>query len=280
VSKTDKNVLIITMDVNFGWTQRFLLRSDAHHDNIDCRQDLEKDHLDEAKKDDAGIIDTGDLFCAMQGKYDPRKSKSKCRPEHQVDNYLDALVYTAADFYEPYAKNFVSLGIGNHESAVKKNHETDLSQRLADRLNDRTGSQIAVLGYTGWIKFHFKVHKTHRERQVLWYTHGYGGGGPVTHDYIQSTRQQVYIENADIMCSGHVHRSWLKDDIKLRLKENGQVERRQLWYVKLPTYKDAYKKGQGCGFEVEKGHGPRPLGAWWLEFTYHKDNIRTRIYKA
>lgn len=246
VAKTDRNVLTVTMNkVKNGWSQRFLLRSDAHHDNIDSRWDLEKDHLEEAKKIGAGVLDCGDLFCAMQGKYDYRSDKSKCRPEHQVNDYLDALVYTATDFYQPYAKNFIMLGIGNHETAIAKRHETNLSQRLADRLNDRAGSSIQVLGYSGWVRFQFRIHKTSYYRQVLWYTHGYGGGGPVTEDMIQSSRQRVYVENADIMISGHVHRSWLQEYVKLRCKENGQVERREGWYCKLPTYKDAYKTGEG-----------------------------------
>jgi len=53
-----------------------LLRSDVHHDNPKCNQDLERKHLDEAIEYDAPIIDNGDLFCAMQGKWtsDPTRT--------------------------------------------------------------------------------------------------------------------------------------------------------------------------------------------------------------
>ena len=57
------------------WEQWFLLSSDRHHDNPKTRQDLEQEHLKEAKERNAGVIDIGDLFCAMQGKYDRRASK-------------------------------------------------------------------------------------------------------------------------------------------------------------------------------------------------------------
>ena len=40
----------------------------------------------------------GDVLCLMQGRYDPRGSKASVRPEHQVDNYLDAVISTAAEF--------------------------------------------------------------------------------------------------------------------------------------------------------------------------------------
>ncbi len=281
VRKTDLNALEIRLNATGGkkWEQWFLLRSDVHHDNPHSDRELETYHLKQAVEKKAGIIDCGDLFCAMQGKYDRRSNKSSLRPEHQVDDYLDALVRTATDYYEPYARNFINFGYGNHETAIMKNHETDLTQRLAATLNDRTGSKIATLGYTGWIKFMCNITKTRRQSRNLWYTHGYGGGGPVTQDMIQSSRQQVYIQNADILLSGHVHRSWTQEFVKHRLTDSGKVERREGIYVKLPTYKDTYGKGQK-GFEVEKGMGPRPIGAYWLRF-YNKDNmIRFSVVKA
>jgi hypothetical protein len=250
-----------------GWERWFLLRSDAHHDNPACDQDMEKRHLELALERGAGIIDTGDLFCAMQGKWDKRSDKSNVRPEHQGGDYLDALIRTAADFYEPFAHNWLVIGTGNHETAVKKRHETDLTQRLVATLNDRTGSTIQGGAYTGWVRFLFTRWDTECTSRVLWYTHGYGGGGPVTQDMIQANRQQVYIENADLMMSGHVHRSWNAEFVRHKLNTAGTIERREGLYIKSPTYKDGYGDGRD-GYEVEKGHGPRPMGAYWLRFFY------------
>ena len=242
------------------------------------RQDLEKRHLDQAKECGAGILDFGDLFCAMQGKYDKRSCKSAVRPEHNNARYLDSLVETAADFYEPYAANWLIMGRGNHETAIKKRHETDLTERLVALLNDRTKSNIQASGYTGWVRFLFKRDKQAASR-VLWFTHGYGGGGPVTEDTIQAKRQQVYIEGADIMCSGHVHRSWLQEFVKLKVNQSGNLESRTGWYVKTPTYKDSYEDGFES-WEVERGMGPRPLGAYWLRFSFERDQIQMAIEKA
>jgi hypothetical protein len=264
--KTDSNALRIEIPTGPGQEHWFLLRSDAHHDNPHCQREMEKKHLEEALELNAGIIDVGDLFCAMQGKYDPRSSKTNLRPEHQRDDYLDALISTTADDYADYAKNWITMSPGNHEAAIKKRHETDLTQRLVAVLNDRTGSNIQCMGYTGWIRFVFAYGKNKSVSKTLWYTHGSGGGSPVTHGIIASARQNVYIENADIMVSGHVHRSWVQEYIKTRLTNIGQIVRRICFYVKTPTYKDAYADGQ-AGFEVETGHGPRPLGAYWLKFT-------------
>ena len=68
ISKVSKNVVEITVEMNRNrdWEQWVLLRSDVHHDNPKCDQDLERKHLDEAKECNAPIIDNGDLFCAKQ----------------------------------------------------------------------------------------------------------------------------------------------------------------------------------------------------------------------
>ena len=53
-TKVGRNVLVLRMDeLRGGWEQWFLLRSDAHHDNKYCRQDIEKAHLEEAKAKNA-----------------------------------------------------------------------------------------------------------------------------------------------------------------------------------------------------------------------------------
>lgn len=279
VEQSEDGVVIIRMSgIKEGWRQLFLLTSDRHHDNPHTRQDLEKKHLKKAKERNAGIIDLGDLHCAMQGKYDPRSKKADCRPEHCDGDYLDLLVDSASDFYAPYASNWVVMAEGNHESAIRNRLETSLTKRLAGKLNDKTGSNIFTPGYEGWIKFFFERHGTCRSSKTLWYTHGYGGGGPVTEDMIQSNRQRVYVD-ADIMVSGHVHRSWCQEFCKVGLDHLGRQYRREGWYIKTPTYKDAYGSS-GASFEKERGHGPRPLGAWWLEFFYESGQIKMRPFKA
>jgi len=248
-----------------------LLRSDAHHDNPHCDREMEARHLKQAVERNASISDHGDLFCAMQGKWDKRSSKDTILPEHQCGDYLDALVRTAADFYQPYAHHFAVMGLGNHETSISKKHETDLSGRLVATLNDRTGSNINAGGYTNWINFQF-YSASRRFALRLWATHGYGGGGPVTQDMIQATRQREYVEGADIMALGHTHDAWCSERTKIRLSKDGhRQETRPLWQVKLGTYKDEYGEGAG-GWATERGIPPKPKGAWWLRIVLHPEN--------
>lgn len=258
------------------WT---LLATDEHWDNPKSDQKLQKKHLDQAIERDASIIRAGDYFCAMQGKYDKRSDKSSVRPEHQSGDYLDRLVRTAVDFNEPYAGHIIAWGVGNHESSIRKQHETDLVERVCASLSDRTGAALHSGGYTGWVVYRFRMSKTCTVVKRLWYMHGYGGGGPVTQDTIQAQRQKVYVENADVMFSGHTHDAWAMNTVRLRLNQEYEIEKRNVWYVKGCTYKDEYGNGEG-GWHVETGKPPKPIGAWWLRSYHEGTSVKQQVIFA
>jgi hypothetical protein len=116
-------------------------------------------------------------------------------------------VNTASEYLKPYAKLVTVRGAGNHESAIHKNHETNLVERLTERI--RANGGIARRGgYSGYVRFHIYNGKRQNNSLKLWYFHGSGGGGPVTRGVIQTNRQSVYVSDADIIATGHVHESW------------------------------------------------------------------------
>lgn len=274
-----RNVTMVTVPVKKqGDSVTFLVQSDEHWDNPKCDLKLLKKHHDEAVERGAGIIKVGDTFCAMQGKYDRRSDKSSLRPEHQCGDYLDRLVSTAADFYEPYVENIIVMGDGNHETAIRKNHETDLLERLCGTLADRTGVKVQHGGYTGFVRFQFH-YRSERRSVVMVYAHGWGGGGPVTKDTIQAHRMMARYDGADIIVSGHTHDLWKLRDIKTGVSQHGKVVKRPVTILKCGTYKDAWDEGVG-GFEVEKGHPPKPIGAWWVTMTYRGDGVQISAVEA
>jgi len=276
-----RNVFNVEIEAkrNTGWEQSVLLTSDRHWDNPDSNWDLQKAHLDEAKDRKAPVLDIGDFFCAMQGKYDKRACKSKVRPEHQTDTYLNSLVTTAADFFRPWADRLVMVATGNHESAIKKRHEIDLIQMLVGALN-AGGCNVCSGGFSGWVRFSFPG-SGGRKAINLHYDHGYGGGGPVTKGVIQSNRRANYLPDADIVVSGHVHEQWVLDIQRVRLSQQGKVYHDTQTHVTLPTYKEEYKDGFG-GWHCETGKPPKPIGAAWLVFYYsrRKDQILHEIRPA
>ena len=252
-------------NIKAGWEQWALLTGDRHHDNLHTRHDLEREHLEQAKARKAFVLDVGDSFCAMQGKYDPRADQSQLRPEDRGNNYLDNLVKNAAAFYGPYAHLFTVWGQGNHETSILNRHNTNLTDRLVHRLNSDGGGQCFVGGYGGWLALQFVLWGTQTARINLKYHHGAGGGGPVTRGVIDTNRQAVYLPDADIVVNGHSHDQYYLPIARERLTMDGKVSRDIVHFIRTGTYKDEYGDGSK-GFHIEKGRPPKPLGAVWLRF--------------
>jgi len=275
------STLRITMQHKADWEQWFLLTSDRHWDNPNSDWVMQKRHLDEAIERNAGIIDNGDFFCAMQGKFDKRSDKAEIRSMHlpqKGETYLDLLVKTAADFFEPYAKNFILMGQGNHESSIKRNHETDLNQRLVATLNDRTGSTIQYGGYASWIWFMSRNGQSDTRSIKMYRTHGFGGSAPVTRGIIQTNRRQASITGADIIMSGHIHESWIIDLPSESIDNAGVPYLRETTHLCLPTYKEEHLDHNG--WHTEKGHNPKPLGAYWLRLYYRNHTLHRELTRV
>jgi hypothetical protein len=257
-----------------GDEQWVFLKSDDHWDNPKCKRKLLKKHLDKAVERQAPIIGGGDLFCAMQGKYDKRSAKSDLRTEHQNGRYLDSLVDTAAEWYAPYAKNMVCEGHGNHETAIQKNHETDLTDRLCSSLRSNGGITEAM-GYGYWVRFQLRRNKQCKSFLMKVY-HGSGGGGPVTKGVIQTNRRAVYLPDANIVMGGHIHEAWNVCLTRERVNEANNLYHENQWHVCTPTYKEEYGDGSK-GWHIERGGPPKPLGGYWLRFYYESDQFHFDI---
>lgn len=275
--KTERNVVNIAFDgITTGWEQWVLLSSDRHHDNPKCDRALELEQLKKAQERNAIILDFGDMFCAMQGRYDPRRSMSEVRPEDKADNYLDLIIQHAAEFYAPFVDNFCMIGVGNHEQSILKNNSVSLVDNLIHRMNTDYKGSVQRGYYGGYVRFLFKINKTKRMARNLYYHHGAGGGGPVTLGVIQTNRQAVYLPDADIIVNGHTHDSWIVTRKRQRLTTKGKIRNDLLWFVRTPGYKDGWTDGAE-GFEVETWKQPKPLGAAWLHFYYHGGTVLEKI---
>ena len=265
VSEQSRNVHSVRMQAtNAKWEQWFLLSSDRHHDNAHTSQSAEKKHLNMALERGAGIIDVGDMHCAMQGKWDKRSDLTATRPEQQQGRYIDSLVECASEFYAPYAQNFVVIGRGNHETAILKKHETDLTERTCERISAISGSKVHSGGYGGWIRFIISLNGS-KTQCNLKYFHGSGGGGPVTRGVIQTNRMAVIFPQAHIIVSGHTHDQWIVPIAREKLYKSGRVGTDEALHVRCGTYKDEYADGFG-GWHIERGGPPKSIGAMWLRF--------------
>ncbi len=282
VDELSRNIhrINITLD-GVGDEQRVLLQSDVHNDNPHCNRDLWRQHMDEALEYDAPVLDNGDWFCAMQGKFDPRSKKDDLRPEHQVVNYLDALVETSAKMLTPYKSLLTIRGQGNHEKSILKIHETNLTERLVERLRVAGAPNIFLGGYSGFVVFNVGYKKTCHRPYKLHYFHGAGGGGPVTRGVIGTNRRAVYLADADMVWTGHTHDTWTMPIARIRLNNAlTEIEHTRQEHLSTSGYKEEYADGWD-GFHVEKGRAPRPTSAYWLVFKHTKhDAIDYDIIEA
>lgn len=250
-----------------GWRQPVLLMSDVHFDNAHCNRDLYRKHLDWALKHDAPIIDIGDLCCVMQGKWDKRKSEDAMRDEYRGGRYLDKIVNVASEFLEPYKDLFAMMGYGNHETAILSRHETDLTERIVESLKAKGASRIVKGRFAGWVRFRFwPAGKSTTYTTInLYYHHGWGGGGPVTRGAIDTARMAVYLPDAQIVHTGHVHHAYEMPIDRHRLTRQGREFKDTQIHIRTPGYKDEISCG--TGWAVERGMAPRPQGCHVLEFS-------------
>jgi len=273
VERTSGAVVTVRFDdVAHGWEHWVLLRSDAHHDSPRCNRALEKKHLEEMAYRDGSWADFGDLFDAMQGKYDPRKNYDDLRPEDKHGAYYNSIVQHAAEFFEPYAPRCLVLGKGNHETAALKHANIDLTSMLVGKLNEaeamrQLGREVLVGGYGGWIRFLFTINKTQTTQVRLRYFHGKGGSAPVTKGVIDTNRQAVFLPDANVVVNGHNHNAYTLPLARDRLTTRGKQFKDIQWHGRIPGYKDDYADGTE-GYAVEGGHPPTPQGALWLHFQY------------
>ena len=277
VKKISKSVTLVDVhlkNVNESFTIANL--PDAHWDNPHCDRALFKRDLEYCKKNNIFMVFPGDFYCAMQGKYDPRRSKENIRPEHNKNNYLDLLVEDAANWMKPYVNSTNSVfGVGNHESAILKNCETDLIERFCER----TGS--TAMGYLGWIIYNVRIGSNTAIKPIKYYFHhGYGGGGPVTRGTINQSRTMMHIEGADIMSTGHIHEKYNNETLVMRLDTHAgkyEVKSRSMIYCQSSTYKQEYGTD---GFHIERGRPPKSLGGTFVEISIrYSDNKMEANYR-
>lgn len=250
------------------------LSSDLHIDSVYCNRDKLLADFEEAKNRNAYIMLFGDIFDAMQGKFDPRRSMDELRPEYRKANYYDIVIQDVAKILKPYAENILLISPGNHETAVLKNASISMIDRLVYTLNLEHGGHVLQGGYGGWVRIN--AHRgTHggRHSVKMKYHHGFGGDAPVTRGVIHTNRQSVYIKDADIIVNGHNHNAYYVPIVSESLTNNGTVIFQTTHHIRTPGYKQEYGDGSK-GWAVEKGFVPKPIGGAFVQYTLVNGGLR------
>lgn len=231
--------------------------SDVHFDSVYCDRKAFFQDLDEAVKQQAKICIFGDIFDAMNGRFDPRRDMSMLRPEYRRADYYDFVVKDAYEKLKKYKDNILIITPGNHELSVLKNSNTYLSDRLCKLLGCLHG------GYGGWLKIQVVIGGHGRGSCNIKYFHGAGGEAPVTRGVIQTNRQAVYLPDADIVVNGHSHNAYWIPIQRERLSDQGVQYFDTQHHVRTPGYMASYGDGT-TGWEVTRGGVPKPLGGCFV----------------
>lgn len=241
----------------------FFFASDVHFDSVKCKRKLFFQHMDEAKERGAFIVFPGDFFDLMGGRFDPRRVKGDIRPEYTKANYIDSIIEDAADKLAPYVDNILLFSDGNHETAIRKNLETDPLERLTTILKDRYKCKAMHAGYQLFLKLVFEASEGGNIKKHLLFIHHGKFGGIVTKGVLGVDRHSLAAPQANSIITGHTHNQWLVPITRLWVDKNGKVDPNNVQYhVKLGTYKQEFETGSG--WAVERLVRPANLGGAFL----------------
>jgi len=274
VKRTHEMACEVRHTYSTGDTFTSLLISDLHIDNPKCKRETLMKDLEKAKAIGAKIYIFGDLFCLMQGKYDPRSSKHSLRPEHMVHNYIDSVIDDTAHLLAPYAHLITVISDGNHETNIVKRLETDPLERLCEILRTKFGSPVVHLPYMGFIVHRYEFQKkgsegegrtNSRVRSSTWFfSHGHWGG-VISKGTQAASRYSAMAPQADLIYSGHTHDRNMMELMRYNINTTGAVKIEPQLYLKGGAYKEEFESGGG--WAVEKLAMPKNIGGWWVSYT-------------
>jgi hypothetical protein len=260
--KTESVTVRLPIKRNAEWVQQVLMMSDLHWDHPWSDRVGIKDALDQALAINAPILINGDALCLMQGPGDRRATGGMRLPEHDRPDYIDAVIDTFCEFMEPYKHLIALYGAGNHETSITKHHGTSPHRRICEKLGVPRG------GYHGYVLFRFEgSNNAFRTTKRMYYHHGMGNGGKQSGAslVLRNMRQSAV---ADIYWAGHTHYSESVPGCVTQCSDAGEVSSAPQLSISTPSWKDEWLRPGG--WAIERGMGPKPIGAYWLKFNYRR----------
>lgn len=189
------------------------------------------------------------------------------------ENIIDECLAWGFELLSPYVNNIDMIAFGNHEDSVSKYHYVDLISSLVKSLNgirSKVLKPIIYGGFAGWLvyslpKRDFKIH----------YFHGCAGtDAPVTKGMINFHRDDVWIENADVIWRAHKHNKITYRDYTQAYENNKVIHRPRLHIMPgsysneyfQETQEDIFKSGHKVSWANDKLKSPQGKGSYVLTF--------------
>jgi len=263
----------------------FFIASDSHIGHIDFDRDRFLSDMEIAKRKNAKIILNGDILDLITVRDAKRYRKSGDRYPG-IDALVNKQIEDAAAILEPYAKNIVMIGVGNHEGTYVHWNGYDPISGLITLLNMKTGSQIRHGGYEGFIVIRlYRENKGEQgaiKRYTIFYNHGQGGSSEITKGTIDLSRRS-YI-NADLIVLGHKHTKIMESlSPEIGVDRSGNIYEREKkglitgCYIKNIRITDPDKNGYQPDFRAEKCRVPQAHGGALLTLWVQSIGRNTEI---
>lgn len=265
--ETAEHALRVKCKYSRNWEQWIWIQSDLHWDSPEWQRKLYHRHAKMALERDALFVDLGDRFDVIGGRSDPRATKGSIRSEHNRSAYLDVLIDDAVEEFRPYAQNMIYEGEGNHEAAILKRCETNITSRFVEKMSAVKGERIYRAGYDGWIVFYFEHEGGGRQQSIAAKLHhGHGGGGEVTKGVIQEHRAAAATESYGIYASGHVHEQYMLKHMVEGLNAQGRVKTFERQHIRVGSYKADFRTDGKGTWHMMRGGRAKPLGGAFVKF--------------
>lgn len=160
---------------------------------------------------------------------------------------------------EPYREKIIGLGIGNHESVLRKKAGTNPAKRLATMLST-DDHEVKYLGYSGFIRLLIRDPVSARNREIIirWH-HGWGSGGRTLGTSMTKYGKDIPHYDADIYLYGHDHQRKADKIIVKRVSGKKVLTQRKV-IATCGTYLETFVTGEEVLYSEEKGYAPLELG--------------------
>lgn len=249
--------------------------SDWHLDNVKCKRQKLKEHLDYIVEKKGFISIHGDMGCLMQGRYDPRSSKSDLDSLFKSANYMDDVVEYHVEFLLPYVDHIVAISDGNHETSVNKRTETNFIRRVIRELKHEKPNDIQYMPYAGVIDYMLEHKSGGGVRSFkLGFHHG-AWGGIVSKGTQGVPRFSSIHPDVDAFYSGHTHDQWFVRHPQFRIKQNGDTPIVDQIHIKGGTFKEEF--GTMSGWATEKIVMPKSIGSSILRLRVQSGELKRDV---
>jgi len=232
------------------------------------------------EKPNAYLVFGGDSFDVMQNIRDPRASKSALKDSLKRDDYINAVIEEAYDYFYPYREKILAFNLGNHDETQIRMHGIDIIKLLVDKLNAQISHEIICGDLAGWIKLQVYNTKTQYFSRNIYFSHHPITGGTRSKGALSIDLAKGRYPDADIIISEHIHTSFIHPFVTERFTGQHDLKYINRYYVQMPTLKDEFS-GKKRGYIHAKRFEATPIGVAILNFTLSKSDliIETPSYK-